>query len=180
MADKDEKKKPEGEPAPEAPKKGLPIKTMGVVGALMIAEAVGVFVFVSATSKQPQVAEAKALEGEEKEDLEATVEVPLIDEKFQNMQTGRVWVWDTSIVLKVRVRNKEVVEKELERRKAEVQEGIAMIFRRAPHSQLKESDLQTINRQITAYMNQILGKDTEGRDRLEKLVIPKCKGFPTE
>lgn len=180
MSDKDEKKKPEGEAAPEPAKKGLPIKMIGVVGALMVAEAVGVFFFVSATSKQPQVAEAKALEGHEKEDLEATVEVPLLDEKFQNMQTGRVWVWDTSIVLKVRVRNQEYVEKELERRKAEVQEGLAMIFRRAPHSQLKETDLQTINRQITAYVSQILGKDHEGRDRLERLVIPKCKGFPTE
>jgi flagellar basal body-associated protein FliL len=180
VADKDEKKKPEGD-APAAPaKKGLPIKMIAVVGALMVAEAAGVFLFVGATSKQPQAAEAKPLEGHEKEDLEATVEIPLIDEKFQNMQTGRVWVWDTAIVLKVRARNQEYVTKELERRKAEVQEGLAMIFRRAPHSQLKDPDFQTMNRQITAYVNQMLGKDPEGRDRLEKLVIPKCKGFPTD
>jgi flagellar basal body-associated protein FliL len=181
MADKDDKKKPDAEtPAAEPAKKGLPLKTMLVVGGLMIAEAVGVFMIVSMTAKQPQAAQATPLEGHETEDLEATVEVPLLEEKFQNMQTGRVWVWDTSIVLKVRARNQAFVEKELERRKAEVQEGLAMIFRRAPHAQLKEPDLRTINRQITAYANQIMGKDPQGQERIEAVVIPRCKGFPTD
>jgi flagellar basal body-associated protein FliL len=167
-------------PAEPAKKGGLPIKMIGIIGAIMVAEAVGVFLFVSATSKAPQAAEAKAIDGHEKEDLEATVEVPLLDEKFQNMQTGRVWVWDTSIVLKVRARNQATVEKALETRKAEIQEGLAMIFRRAPHSQLKEPGLETINRQINGYVNQIMGKDPEGRDRVERVVIPRCKGFPTD
>jgi flagellar basal body-associated protein FliL len=182
MADKDDKKKPAADaPAaePEA-KKGLPLKTIVVVAGLMVAEAVGVFMIVSMTSKQPQAAQATPLDGHEKEDLESTVEIPLLDEKFQNMQTGRVWIWDTSIVLKVRARNQAFVEKELERRKAEVQEGLAMIFRRAPHAQLKEPDLRTINRQITAYINQIMGKDPEARERIEAVVIPRCKGFPTD
>jgi flagellar basal body-associated protein FliL len=182
MADKEDSKKPEAEASPAAPAKkgGLPIKMIGIVGAIMLAEAVGVFLFVSSTSKAPQPAEAKAVEGHEKEDLEATIEIPLLDEKFQNMQTGRVWIWDTSIVLKVRARNQEAVEKTLESRKAEIQEGLAMIFRRAPHSQLKEAGLETINRQITGYVHQILGKDGEGRDRVERVVIPRCKGFPTD
>lgn len=180
MVDKDEKKKPEGEPEAAPAKKGLPLKTVIVVAGLMIAEGVGVFMIVGMTGKQPQAAQATPLEGHEKQDLESTVEVPLLEEKFQNMQTGRVWVWDTAIVLKVRTRNQGFVEKELDRRKAEVQEGLAMIFRRAPHAQLKEPDLRTINRQITAYINQIMGKDAEGRERIEQVVIPRCKGFPTD
>jgi hypothetical protein len=126
------------------------------------------------------MAEAKSLEGHERQDLEATVEVPLLEEKFRNMQTGRVWIWDTAIVLKVKARNQEFVEKELEKRSAELHEGVAMIFRRAPHSQLKEPELATVNRQVTAYVNQIIGKDSEGRDRIERVVIPRCNPFPTE
>jgi flagellar basal body-associated protein FliL len=180
MSDKDERKKSEAsDAAPTAPaKKGLPVKLIGSVAALMVVEAVGVFFFVSAMSHQPQAAEATQVA--QGEDMEASVEVPLLEDKFQNMQTGRVWVWDTSIVLKVRARNQEGVKKELDRRKAEVAEGIAMIFRKAPHSQLKEAGLEAVNRQVTAYLNQVAGKDTEGRDRIERVVIPRCKGFPAD
>jgi flagellar basal body-associated protein FliL len=179
MVDKEERKKPEGDGAPGgAAKKGLPLKLIGSVAVLMVVEAAGVFFFVSATGHPPQAAEAKQVD--QGEDLEASVEVPLLEDKFQNMQTGRVWVWDTSIFLKVRARNQETVKKELDRRKAEVAEGVAMIFRKAPHSQLKEPGLETINRQVTAYLNQVAGKDTEGRDRIERVVIPRCKGFPAD
>jgi hypothetical protein len=181
MADKKPPPPAEAPPAEAKPaKKGLPIKTVGIVAGLMIGEAVGVFLFVSATGPRPQSAGAQTIHGAEQADLDATVELPLIDDKFQNMQTGRAWIWDTEIVLKVRTRNQDYVSKELERRHAEIAEGIALIFRRSPHSNLKEPGLETVNRQLTAYMNQVLGKDAEGKERLERVVIPKCKGFPAD
>ena len=66
----------------------------------------------------------------------------------------------------------------LENKAAEIKEGVAMIFRRAQHSQLKEPGLETINRQISAYVNQAIGKDAEGHERVVRVVIPKCRGFP--
>src|SRR4051812_23634763 len=98
-----DKKPPPAEapPAEAKPaKKGLPLKTVGMVAGLMIAEAVGVFLFVSATGPRSQTAGAQIIKGSDQADLEATVEIPLIDDKFQNMQTGRAWIWDTEIVLK--------------------------------------------------------------------------------
>jgi hypothetical protein len=183
MADK---KEPAPAPAAPAPadakpaKKGLPLKTVGVVVGLMVAEAVGVFLLVSATGPRAQSAGAQTIKGEDQPDLDASVEVPLLEEKFQNMQTGRAWVWDTEIVLKVRARNEPYVAKELEKRHAEIAEGVSLIFRRSPHNNLKEPGLETINRQVTAYMNQVLGKDADGKERLERVVIPKCKGFPAD
>jgi flagellar basal body-associated protein FliL len=147
---------------------------------MMIAEAVGVYVFVGATGAHPQAAAAHTIQGADQADLDASVELPLLEEKFQNMQTGRAWIWDTEIVLKVRAKNQAFVTKELESRMAEVKEGVSLIFRRSPHSQLKEPGLETINRQLTAYLNQVLGKDPDGKDRLERVVIPKCKGFPAD
>jgi flagellar basal body-associated protein FliL len=171
---------PAAGPEAKAEKKGLPIKTIGIVAGLMLAEAAGVFFFVSATGPHNQASGAQEIKGAEKADLEASVEVPLLEEKFQNMQTGRAWIWDTEIVLKVRKRNEEYVTKELEQRHAEIGEGIALIFRRSPHSNLKEPGLETINRQVTAYMNQVLGKDADGKERLERVVMPKCRGFPAD
>jgi flagellar basal body-associated protein FliL len=182
MADKKDPAPAPATPAAEAKpaKKGLPIKVIGVVAGLMIAEAVGVYIFVSATGPRAQAAAAQTIKGEDQPDLDASVEVPLLEEKLQNMQTGRAWIWDTEIVLKVRTRNEAYVTKELEKRHAEIAEGVALIFRRSPHNNLKEPGLETINRQVTAYMNQVLGKDAEGKERLERVVIPKCKGFPAD
>lgn len=174
---KEAKPQPEGEAKPA--KKGLPVKAAGVVAAIMIAEGAGVFMIAKMTSPAPVAAETH-LETKDQTDQEALVEIELVSEKFQNMQTGRVWVWDADIVLKTRVKNQAYVEEALEARKAEIKEGVSMVFRRAQHNQLKEPGLETLNRQITAYLSEILGKDAEGKDRLERIVIPKCRGFPAD
>lgn len=161
-------------------KKGLPIKVIGIVAVLMAAEAGGVFFVVKATSPKVAAAAEAKLEHADQNDTEATVEIQLIDDKFQNLQTGRVWIWDSEIYLKVKKKNEEFVNKVLEEKSAEIKEGVSMIFRRAQHSQLKEPGLETINRQLVAYMNQVLGKDADGKERIERVLIPKCRGFPAD
>jgi len=170
----------EAKPTESPAKKGPPIKAIGLVAALMVAEAVGVVLFVGMTGAKPQAASAHELTGLDHADAEETVEIALIEDRFQNLQTGRVWIWDTEIVLKVKTRNEEYVNRMLEKRAAEIKEGVAMAFRRAPHAQLKEPGLETINHQLTAYLNQTLGKDPDGKERIERVVIPKCKGFPAD
>ncbi len=161
-----------------APAKGSSsVKIILAVAILMVVEAAGIYFFVGKTGPKPVEA---AVEGKDETNHDSVVEVPLIEDKFQNMQTGRVWVWDTEVVLKVRSKNEEYVTKQLEDRAAEVKEGISLIFRRAQHAQLKEPGLETINRQIASFTAQLLGKDGEGKDRLERVVIPKCKGFPAD
>lgn len=157
-----------------------PIKMIAIVGAIMVLEGAGVAMFVSMTGKAPDQAHASDLSTGPAEDLERTVEVPLMEEKFQNLQTGRVWFWDTSIVLVIKARNETFVKEELDRRKAEIAEGVSMLFRKAQHGQLKEPGLETINRQLASYVNRILGKDAEGNDRLVRLVIPKCRGIQAD
>lgn len=180
MADAQPDKKPEGQDAAAAGAKKKPnVKAIGIVAVIMIVEAAAVFLLVSMTSKKPADAHATQLEGHGS-DTEAQVEIPLIEEKFQNMSTGRVWVWDTAIVLKVKKKNETFVAEQLEARAAEIKEGISMIFRRAQHSQLKEPGLETINRQLIAYVNKTLGADPEGLNRVERVLMPKCKGFPAD
>lgn len=182
MADAAEKKEKEAgkeKPADAAPaKKKPPIKVIGIVAVLMIAEAAAVFVLASATAKKPAAAEAAHIEGLDSVDHDAPVEIALLDDKFQNMQTGGVWIWDCEIILKVKSKNEEFVTEQLEKRAAEIKEGVSMIFRRAQHNQLKEPGLETINRQLTAYINKLLGTDAENQPRIDRVLIPKCRGFP--
>jgi flagellar basal body-associated protein FliL len=175
MSDKKSEAKSESGAAPAPAKK--PVAAIAVVAILMLAEGAGVYMFVGRTGPQPVAA---AVEGKEDAQHDATVEVPLIEDKFQNMQSGRVWVWDSELVLKVRSKNHEFVAKVLEDHAAEIKEGVSQIFRRAQHSQLKEPGLETINRQVSSFISQMLGKDGDGKERLERVVIPKCKGFPAD
>lgn len=177
MADSKSPPPADAAPAATAAKKS-PVKAIGIVAALMIVEGVAVFMFVGKTGPQPVA--AAEVKGEHDADEHASVEIPLIEDKFQNMQTGRVWVWDTEIVLKVKSKYEKAVSKLLESRAAEIKEGVSMIFRRAQHTHLKEPGLETINRQISAYINEVIGKDAEGKERVERVVIPKCKGFPAD
>jgi flagellar basal body-associated protein FliL len=175
-----EEPKKDGEQAP-AKKKGskLPI----IIAVLMIAEAAGVYFIVGMINKKPAAADATTLHHGEESTKEEFVEIPLIEDHFQNMQTGRVWVWDASITIRVRKRHEEKVNGLLQKRIAEIHEGIATIFRRATAAQLKEPGLETINRQLTAYLDEVFGKDTTGEEpvsHVERVLIPRCRGFPAE
>ncbi len=168
----------EGEAAPK--KGGLPIKLLGIVGAIMVVQAVGVYMLAKSTGPQAASAAEAHLPHADQTDHEETIEIQLVEDRFQNMQTGRAWIWDVSIVLKVRAKNEEAVNKVLEGRAAEITEGISMIFRRAQHTHLREAGLETLNRQLLTFLDGVFGKDADNKSRIERVVIPKCKGFPAE
>jgi flagellar basal body-associated protein FliL len=181
MSDKEAKKPKPAEPeksdaAPPPAKK--PTKLIAIVAVAMIAEGAGVFMVASMTAKKPQqAAAATEIHGEEHADHEKTVEVTLLEEEFQTMQGSQVWIWDTQIVLKLKAKHQEFVEKELERRDSEVREAIATMFRRAQPTQLREPGLETLNRQVSSYVQKLMGKDAEGKERVERVMIPRCRGF---
>lgn len=163
-----------------APKQGgMSKKLLIVIIAIMVLEGVAVVGVLKLTGAPPS-ASASDIEGEAEADQESLVEIPLIEDRFQNMQSGRVWLWETEIQLKVKNRNKALVEKRLERRRAEIHEGISLIFRRAQDRHLKEPGLETITRQLNRYVEDVFGVDADGLPRVERVIIPKCKGFPAD
>lgn len=168
----------QGEGAEQSKKKGgklLPI----IVGVLMLVEGVAVFGVVKILGGGPKGAEAQ-IQGEEQAGAEAPVELSLLQDSFQNMQTGRVWEWKVEIYLRVRQKNLEEVKKIQERDAASIKEGVALIFRRAQDRHLREPGLETITRQVTAYVNEIFGTDADGIPRVDRVIIPECKGFPAD
>lgn len=155
------------------------IKVIAIIAVLMLLEGAGVVVFMTMTSGGSH-ASARMLAGQDESIDNATTEVELIETRFQNMQTGRVWDWETSIYLKVPDANIEHVQEELDQHKAEIHEGIARIFRRAQHAQLKEPGLQTLTRQLTSYLDSVLGTDADGNSYFERVLIPQCDGYPAD
>ncbi len=168
----DEKAKGEETQAEAKPSK----KGLIIVAAIMLLEGAGVagIVMVLRGGASPAVAE---IEGAELAAEEKLVEISLVEDKFQNLQTGKTWVWECEIVLQVRKKNEQWVTAELEARKAEITEGVALIFRRAQHVHLTEPGLETLNRQLTVYAHEVFGDAPDGTPRVERVIIPKCRGF---
>ncbi len=162
-----------------APKKKLPIVMIGVVGVIMIVEAVAVFFVFSAMGPKAARAEVPAAEMKHDEG-EEIVELKVVDDKFQNLQQGKVWFWDTAVFVQVKQKNAAHVEEVMGKRDAEILEGMAQIIGRSQPAQLKEPDRQTLNRQFAAFLEKVLGKDAEGRGYVERVLIPRCRGIPGE
>lgn len=170
----------EQQDAPAGRKKRPPILAALVVAVLMIVEGVGIFVILKLTSGGPSVADAAVLEGQAEAEAESMQEILLVEDRFQNMQSGRVWLWETQIYLKVRQKNTAAVEGVLERRSAEIKEGIAMIFRKAQDRHLREPGLETIGRQLKAYVDEMFGTDPDGFARVDRVIVPTMQGFPAD
>lgn len=171
----DEEKKDGGSEEKKA-KGGFSAKMLAVILAIMAVEGVGIFLLVTMMSSTPKDAAAEIVSDEA--DPEALVEVLLTEEQYQNMTSNQVWIWEAEIYLKVRRKNLEFVERQLEQRSAEIQEGITQIFRRAKLTELREPDFRTGSRQLTALVNDVFGNDADGLPRVERLVIAKLRGFP--
>lgn len=164
--------------AAAAPAKNKPpIKLLAIVGVVMVVEAVGVIFAVKTLGKKPETAEAKELHAGDHADGEVPVELAFVEDKFQNMSSGKAWMFDASMFLQVKKKHEEFVKEKLKAREAEIKEGVSMIFRRATLNQLKEPGLETINRQILAFANKIVEADAEGHERVDRVLIPKCRGF---
>lgn len=178
MAD-EETKAEATEEGSEKSKGGGGLKTIIIVAAMMLAEGAGVFFLVSSMGG-PSGVEASELEGLEGTGDEAPVEIELVKDQFQNMQTGRVWEWRAEIYLRVRVKNVDEIVAMQERDAATIKEGVSLIFRRANHRHLLEPGLETLTRQLTTYLNEVFGLDPDGLPLIDRVIIPECKGFPAD
>lgn len=163
----------------ETKSKGGGLKMILIVAVMMIVEGAGVFFLVSSMGG-PKGVEASELQGLEGTGEEAPVEIALVDDRFQNMQTGRVWEWRVVIFLRVRQKNVNEITAIQERDTATIKEGVAMIFRKAQDRHLREPGLETVTRQLTTYLNEVFGLDADGLPRIDRVIIPECKGFPAD
>ena len=160
----------------EEPKKGGGLKLIIIVALIMVLEG-GAVAFLVSSMGGPSAADATDLEMLEGTGEDAPLEIDLVEERFQNMSTGHVWEWRVQIVLRAKQKNAEHIERIKERDSATIKEGIAMIFRRAQDRHLREPGLETITRQLTTYINELFGTDPDGIPRVDRVIIPECKGF---
>jgi len=163
----------------EGSKKGLPIKTIAIVAALLVAEA-AIVVGVISMWGQPSEVRAQGLADPETASGEQLTEVLIVNDKFPNHHTGRVFLWEAEVQIKVRRKHLDYVKSVVEDRAAEIKTNVAKIFRSAHHNHLKEPQLETLTRRLEEMLRDVFGEDADGEERVVEVLIPKCVGFPAD
>jgi len=161
------------------PSKRLPIKTLLLILALLIGEGVGVLLLARMWASPAEV-QAGGVQQIESQSMEQIEEILIVEDRFPNHQTGRVWLWETEVQMQVKRKHMDYVKRILEERRAEIKTGVSQIWRNAHQRHLTEPDLATLNRQAKAYLSEIFGVDSEGDQRVQRVLIPKCVGFPAD
>ncbi len=171
---------PAAESTTEA-KKGLPIKTIVVILALLVMEG-GAIVFLMTMMGKPSEVSAMDVLKDPEQELREVRELPVLQDKFSNAKQGRLWIWDMEIVVAVEARNEIEVQEVLDRRGSLIRSGIGRIVASAQHTYFQEPGYDTIRRQIIDFLasDELVGTDPDGEPLVLDVLVPSCIGFPAD
>lgn len=173
------KEAPKAEPAAEAAapaKKKLPVKTVAIIMVMLIGEAALIIGLMTMMGK-PSDVKAVELEGDHGHELDVLQEIPVLEEKYTNNTSGRLFVYDVEIIMQAKAKFGDDLSTELESRRAEVRTGVGAIVASAQQSYFNEPSRATLTRQVLEYLRTVFPADEQGEERVHAVLIPKCIGF---
>jgi flagellar basal body-associated protein FliL len=162
-------------PEQPKPKRKFPT-TVVIIAGITIVQAAGFFVAFKMLGGGPRVTYGKdagehVVENHDQPDAAGTAEIPLVDRfKVTNNKSGRLYVYDMDVLIKVPAKKKADVEKLVEERQGEISDCIARIVRGAEQAVLNEDELQTLRLQLRAALGELLGNP----ELIERVLIPRC------
>jgi flagellar basal body-associated protein FliL len=181
----------EAPPGAAAGKGGLLSKTPVLLGGVMLLEAVVLFAgFKFVGGGSPRAAAGAELVAAEKgapgTDIAAggkaaekePVELPLVDFRAPNKQSGRTFLYDVSIYLVTRQEYADRVKDLISSREALIKDRVRTIIAQSDPDKLgggSEPGLETLRRQIKYQMDEIVGDGL-----VDEVLIPRCTPFRTD
>lgn len=171
---------------PTSKNKALPIKTIIVVVAMLLAEAgliVGAVIFFGRPSSVQAV---QFTDADGAHLAERTREIPLLHERFTNNRRGRLWIYDLEVIILVKEVHADSVLAQIDTNRAKIRSGVNRLITAAQSSYFEEPGYETIRRQILELLNgpsaeaAIIPPGPEGEARVVDVLIPSCIGFPAD
>lgn len=168
-------------PAPAPAKKGLPVKSILVVLVMLVLEGAAIVGVMTIMGRPSEVA-AVGIETDPALELERIVEIPVLHEKFTNSSQGRVWIWDTEVIVQAKAMHAEGVKAQIEEKEALIRTGVSRIIAAAQHAYFNEPGRETLTRQIHDFLDkpEVIGTDPEGNPKIKHVLVPSCIGFPAD
>jgi flagellar basal body-associated protein FliL len=159
-------------PAKEGAKKGAGMK-MAIAAVVVLALEGGTIGVTMKMAGGPQKVTAEVPVATQPAERDAEIE--LIDAKLPNGVSGRLYVYDLAVVIKVAEKKKPDVTNLCNERKAEIRDQVRTIIASSDPKSLAEPGLETIKRQIGYQLEQDIGKDL-----IKEVLIPKCTAIPVQ
>jgi flagellar basal body-associated protein FliL len=168
---------------------GLLAKTPIVVAGVMLVEAVILFAGFKFLGGGPRNAAAGVdmVEGAGGHDATtrpataeqaATAELPIVDIRAPNKQSGRTFLYDVSIFAVVKAENQDKVKSLISSRDALIKDKVRTIIAEMDPDKLgggSEPGLETLRRQVKFQLDQILGDGL-----VSEVLVPRCMPFRTD
>jgi flagellar basal body-associated protein FliL len=171
---------------------GLLTKLPVLLGGVMVIEAVVLFAgfkFLGIAAKPAQGAEiatdgaAKDGKGDKADgaapaDDKKTVELPVVDFRAPNKQSGRMFIYDVSIFAVVKAASADQVKQMITDRDALIKDRLRTIIAESDPDKLgggSEPGLETLRRQIKFQLDEIVGDGM-----IDEVLVPRCMPFRTE
>jgi len=166
-----EKQAPEQAP----PKKRRLAMTLVIVAGVAIVEAGGFYAFAKLFGGAPQASYGQTdghyAEGDDPTTQPGTAEVVLVSKfKAPNSKSGRLYIYDLDVVVKVPADKKTDVEELVAQRQGEISDTVARLIRGADPRVLAEDELKTLRVQIQHALVPVL----EDPDLVRRVLIPRC------
>jgi len=164
----------EAPPQDAVKKKRIPT-TVVIVAVVAIVEGIGFYAAAKLFGSGPEASYGEPgehyMQGENPTAQAASAEVVLLEEfKAPNTKSGRLYIYDLNIVIKVPAHEKERVEGVVAERKGEISDIVARIVRSADPRILAEDELKTLRMQVQHALTPILRDE----DLVERVLIPRC------
>lgn len=159
----------------EEQKKKLPIKTIAVVGGVMLIEAALLVVGGMMFAGGPDTATADSLTEDATAEQFRRVEVLVIEDKFTNNKEGRTYIYDTAVYISVKKMHEESIMADLESMRGAIKEDMRILISQAEPGHLREPTLATLKRQLLAKLEERIPPDAngDGKSRIEEVMITK-------
>jgi len=173
---------PKGEPELAAPKKKRsPLVMGGVLAGVMLIEGVGLYVGMKMFGAGPQQAAShEGLSENHQPQPAEPMEVPVAKMKVPNRLSGKSFLYDFEVAVKIRVPDgknpeefKKEITKKLEERENTIRDRLNCLVRGAEPQHLEEPGLVVMRRQIKAELDRVLGDDKV----VESVLIPRWQSM---
>jgi len=146
---------------------------IGAVAAIMALEAGVIFLAVKFFGGGPAPVEAVGLVEGTSAGLSDETEMLVVKFKAPNMKSGKTFLYDMEVYVRVKNDKLEQLKNVLETYKATIEDRLNRVVRSAEPEDLREDGLQTLRRQIKHELGQIIGDEKI----IEEVLIPRCTPF---
>jgi flagellar basal body-associated protein FliL len=172
----------------DKPAKAAALTKMPVlIGGVMLLEAAVLFAGFKFLGGAPHAAagaelvapdSTEAADGKTATENKKKVEIPVLDFRAPNKQSGRTFLYDVSIYCIAKAEHEEQVKETIKSNEALIRDRVRTIIAQSDPEKLgggSEPGLETLRRQVKYQLDEIVG---EGM--IDEVLVPRCTPFRTD